>query len=29
MNFNFTFDWFNDGGAAHAVDITLSNIGFY
>jgi hypothetical protein len=29
MNFNFTFDWFNDGGAAHAVDITISNLGFY
>jgi hypothetical protein len=24
----FNFDWFNDG-ATHAVDITLSNIGFY
>jgi hypothetical protein len=27
-NFFFAFDWFNDG-VAHAVDITLSNIGFY
>ena len=27
-SFFFSFDWFNDG-ATHAVDITLSNIGFY
>ena len=27
-NFYYSFDWFNDG-ATHAVDITLSNIGFY
>jgi len=27
-DFYYTFDWFNDA-ATHAVDITLSNIGFY
>jgi len=27
-SFYYTFDWFNDA-ATHAVDITLSNIGFY
>jgi hypothetical protein len=29
MNFNFSFDWFNDSGATHAVDVTISNLGFY
>ena len=28
-NFYFAFDWFNDSGASHAVDITISNLGFY
>jgi hypothetical protein len=27
-DFYLTFDWFNDG-ASHAVDITISNLGFY
>ena len=27
-NFYYSFDWFNDG-ATHAVDITISNLGFY
>jgi len=28
MNFNFSFDWFNDS-ATHTVDVTISNLGFY
>jgi hypothetical protein len=28
-NFYFAFDWFNDSGATHAVDVTISNLGFY
>lgn len=27
-NFFFAFDWFSDG-APHAVDVTISNLGFY
>ncbi|MGB8296534.1 MAG: hypothetical protein WCG85_13995, partial [Polyangia bacterium] len=28
-SFFFSFDWFNDVGATHTVDITISNLGFY
>ena len=28
-SFYFAFDWFNDRGATHLVDITISNLGFY
>jgi hypothetical protein len=28
-NFYIDFDWFNDGPATHAVDVTISNFGFY
>jgi hypothetical protein len=29
MNLNFSFDWLNDSGATHPVDVTISNLGFY